>query len=140
MALEGKPDFLKKAIEVLDKNLKEVDDKFLIGCHINNIACSRWWLNISSILLDISNAKVMDSNNIDLFKKLALESVEIIKMFKKAILSLEGIDFSIENDYDYSEEKKKILSESELKEHHKNDNYDSSIIYYLLLRSRFRNR
>jgi len=107
MALEGKPEFLRNAIEVLDRNLKEIDDKFLIGCHINNIACSRWWLNISSILSDISNAKVMDSNNAELFKKLAIESVEIIKMFKKAVLSLEGIEFSVDIEYDYLEEKKK---------------------------------
>jgi len=132
MALEGKADFLKKSIEVLESNLKEIDDKFLIGCHFNNIACSRWWLNISSILFDISNAKVMNSDNIELFKKLAMESVEIIKMFKKAVLSLEGIDYSVENEFDYLEEKKKINEEIiEKTDTNKNQTIENSIIIFI---------
>ncbi len=79
-----------------------------MGCHINNIACCKWWLNIPSILFELSNAKASDSNNMDIFKKLALESVEIIKMFKKAVLNLEGIDFDIEAEYDYIQEKNNL--------------------------------
>lgn len=130
MALEGKPEFLKNGIEVLENNLKDIDDKFLIGCHINNIACSRWWLNISSILSEISNAKVMDSNNVELFKKLANESVEIIKMFKKAVLSLEGIEFSVDNEFDYLEEKKKISLEEKSEPKNFKTNNDAGKNYF----------
>lgn len=94
----------------MSENLKEIEDKFLVGCHSNNIACCRWWLNIPQILSELSTAKLTD-NNIDLIKKLAIESIEIIKMFKNAIIDIEGIDINLESEFNYLEENKKLLEE-----------------------------
>ena len=116
---------MQKAIDILENNKKEIDDKFLMGCHVNNIACSRWWLNIPNILNEMNNSRVNDSNNIDLFKKLALESVMIIKMFKTAIIEIENLDVCVEDNYNYIEEKKKnIEEENKSKE-------KEGIIYYI---------
>ena len=41
---------MQTSIDILENNLKEVEDKFLSGCLLNNIACGRWFLNIGNIL------------------------------------------------------------------------------------------
>ena len=91
----------------MENNLKEIEDKFLSGCLLNNIASAKWFLNIPKILMEMDQITIND-NISELFKKLTKEKDEIANLYKNAIANIEDINISDNNDYNYLEKRKEI--------------------------------
>jgi hypothetical protein len=94
--LEGKS--LDLGISILESLEKEIDDKYLKGCILNNKACAKWWFTFSKYFNSTENNKL----SFDLMVNFANEMISIVKNFKEALIFIEEIpDLKFDDKFKY---------------------------------------
>jgi hypothetical protein len=132
LGIEGKPKGLEKGIELFEKIINQLDDKYINGCLMSNYATLFWWSKLSKHMDEMR----LNGNSLELIKLIAKDSYSIVKTYKEAIIQIENLDLAYEEDLKVEEEspRERILSRFLNKQFDVTDKYDKQIINEMVYR------